>query len=239
MSLFSYLVMFQNRSELANQLSEKDLRGILGILKSTPGLLEAKLYTPVDAHDYHSDDSPCLQLALQLYFGDLTSLESVIGKDGHLQALAVPGAWPSLADTYVTHQVMVTRPFPVIDSAMKVPAGGLPCSYLVHYPGRALDFNAWLNYYLSHHPQVMKLYPGIREIEIFTRVDWCDAMPWERVNYMQRNKLVFDSPEALTEALFSSVRDKMRADYRNFPEFEGGSIHYSMSTMTVSGTLGN
>src|SRR5260370_164267 len=80
--------------------------------------------------------------------------------------------------------------------------------------------------YIAHHPPIMARFPGIREIEISTRVDWCSGLPWPRVECMQRNKVVFDNPAALTAALNSPVRDEMRADFRDFPPFSGKSTHY-------------
>lgn len=109
----------------------------------------------------------------------------------------------------------------------------MPCSYLVHYPGAAEDFNAWLAHYVDHRPGIMRKFPGIRQIEIYTRVDWVSFMPWERVDYMQRNKLVFDSPDALTTALFSPVIAEMRADFAQFPKFTGGNVHYPMLTREI------
>lgn len=230
---FSYFVTFQKESDPVSRISERDLKGISDIVAATPGLKQAKLYTPETASDYYTNDGPSPQFTMQLYFEDLEMLEEAIGKEGHLQALATAGAWPSLEGATVTHQVMLTRSYPVPDGTFNVPAGGLPCTFLVHYPGTASDFNAWLTYYLKHHPQIMKLFPGIREIEIYTRVDWIDAMPWQRVNYMQRNKVVFDCALALTEALHSSVRHEMRADLEKFPAFEGGNVHYPMATLTI------
>ena len=43
----------------------------------------------------------------------------------------------------------------------------------------------------------MARFPGIRQIEICTRIDWCGFLPWRRVDHMQRNKVVFDSAAAL------------------------------------------
>lgn len=230
---FSYLVTFRNNIDSASRISDSDLATVVRIVRSTPEVEQVKVYTPESARDCYTDDGPSPQLALQLYFDDLAELEAAIGPNGHLQALARPGALPSLDGADVTQQAMVTRPFPVLDPLSRVPADALPCSYLVHYPGSASDFNEWLAYYLSHHPQIMKFFPGIREIELFTRVDWCDAMPWRRVEYMQRNKLVFDSAAALTEALNSSVRHDMKADFNQFPAFEGSNRHYAMATMTL------
>jgi hypothetical protein len=45
---------------------------------------------------------------------------------------------------------------------------------------------------------------------------------------MQRNKVVFDSPDALNAALASPVRHEMRADFKNFPPFSGANLHFPM-----------
>jgi len=50
---------------------------------------------------------------------------------------------------------------------------------------------------------------------------------------MQRNKVVFDSAEALTAALNSPVRDEMRADYKQFPSFSGENAHFAMATREI------
>ena len=100
------------------------------------------------------------------------------------------------------------------------PAAEPACTYLVAYTGRAEDLNAWLAYYIAHHPPIMRRFPGIRGIEICTRLDWCSFLPCRRVEYMQRNKNVLDSPEALNAAINSPVRHEMRADFHKFPAFQ-------------------
>jgi hypothetical protein len=51
---------------------------------------------------------------------------------------------------------------------------------------------------------------------------------------MQRNKVAFDSAEALTAALNSPVRKEMRADYAALPPFSGRVTHYPMATSVIS-----
>jgi hypothetical protein len=230
----SYFVFFEDKEHPAERISEGDRRGICQIIKRTPGLLKAHLYTPAIVDGPFRDDGPAPQFALQLCFAGLPELEAVIAPDGHLQALATPGAWTSLAGTVAAQQAMMTRSFPVLHPRHDPAVERSSCSYLVHYPGRAEDLNIWLKYYLSHHPQLMKYLPGIREIGIFTRVDWCDSMPWQRVYPMQRNILVFDSPSALSAALNSPALQDMRADFKRFPPFTGGNIHHAMITSTIA-----
>ena len=47
---------------------------------------------------------------------------------------------------------------------------------------------------------------------------------------LQRNKVAFDSREALEAALDSPVRGEMRADFARFPRYAGRVTHYAMTT---------
>jgi hypothetical protein len=230
----SYFVFFENKGRSRTRVSAEDKDGICETIKRTPNLLRAHVYTPTTVDGPFMDDGPAPRFALQLYFSGLQELEAVIAPKGHLQALNSPGAWPSLAGTVAAQQAMMTRSFPVLQPRHEPRVVGPRCSYLVHYPGRADDLNLWLKHYLSHHPQLMRNLPGVREIEIFTRIDWCDSMPWQRVHHMQRNRLVFDSPSALTAALNSPALQDMRADFSRFPPFTGGNIHHAMLTSTIA-----
>lgn len=231
--LFSYFAIFDRAERADMRLSPGDLARVVEIARTTPLLRKALVYTPETARDPYLDDGPSPPLALQLYFDDLAQLEAALARDGHLQALVAPGALPSLTGAAVRQQAMLTRRFPVPDARFRTPAGGLPCSYLVHYPGAAADLNEWLAHYVAHHPPIMARFPDIREVEVYTRVDWCGFLPWPRDDYMQRNKVVFDSAAALTAALNSPVRHEMRADFNRFPPYTGANVHYPMATLTV------
>ena len=225
---FCYFVVFENQDDPGQRVTLADARSIRDIVAGTPDLRRANIYTPENAQDIYNRDGPPPQLGLQLYFDELSHLEAAIAADGHLQALARD--WPSLRGATATQQAMALRPFPVDDPRVQASAGGMPCSYVVHYDGQAEDLNAWFTHYVTHHPQIMRRFPGIREIEVLSRIDWCDAMPWQRVHHIQRNRVMFDSPEALTAALQSPVRHELRADYYQFPKYDGGNAHYPMAT---------
>jgi uncharacterized protein (TIGR02118 family) len=181
-------------------------------LRST-AMRKAHVYTPERADDPFLNDGAPPPLALQLYFDTLPALESACdlldyGKNAVAQAMAV-------------------RPFPV-------PNPGTPkCTYLVAYDGPAEDEHAWHAHYLAHHPPLMARLPGILELEVYTRVDWVAPAGWQRANCMQRNKVSFDSPAALSAALDSPERRAMRADYNRLPRFAGAVTHYPMSTRVV------
>jgi hypothetical protein len=200
------------------------LDGIAAALRHLPGLTQGQVFSPPPADTAHPfpDNEPAPPLALQLQFATIEALEAALVPDGAIAALGQG-----------TEQAMLTRRFPVPDPTLRTPSGALPCSYLVHYPGPAADLNAWNAHYNAHHPPVMAKFPGVRVIEIYTRLDWVSGLGWPKEDAMQRNKLLFDSPAALTSGLAPEVMQEMRADFHRFPAFEGGNTHYALLTRIV------
>jgi uncharacterized protein (TIGR02118 family) len=229
---FSLFLTFPARDPAA-RTSDADLERAAEVVKTTPRLRKGIVYTPATASDPYAKYPPPPQLALQLYFDEIAALEGAIAPRGHLQALAGADALPSVDKAAAAHQAMLTRAFAVPDPAFRTPEGALPCSDLIHYPGKAADLNAWLSHYLAHHAPLMVRLPGVREVEIYTRIDWCGALPWPRVEYMQRNKVVFDSAAALAAALNSPIRTAMRADFLKFPPFTDANRHAPMATRRI------
>lgn len=205
-----------------------EMEALRAVLARVPALDDALIFTPATASDLYVDDGAAPPLGMQLHFGRLEHLEAAAGRDGALQALGT--ALPSLAETRATAQAFWRREYPVDDPTLRTPPGALPCSYVVHYPGPASDLNAWLDHYMTGHPPLFRRFPGIRAIEILTRVDWVSHLPYARADHMQRNRVMFDSAEALTAALQSPVRHQLRADFHSFPPFEGGNAHFPMWT---------
>jgi hypothetical protein len=232
MSISLFMTILDPAGE--RRIQPDDLATVAGMVGSIPNLTEGLLFTPLEQQVTHPfmNDGPAPVLALQLRFRDLFACEAAAGQGGILAKLAAGTGLSSLVGLEVSHQVMVTRSFPV-DVAEHPPGAGSPCSYLVHYPGAAEDLNAWHLHYLEHHPRIMRTFPNVRQIEIYTRIDWIDRLSSRRVEYMQRNKLVFDSPEALSHALASDVIKHMRADFSQFPPFTGGNKHFPMLTRFV------
>jgi uncharacterized protein (TIGR02118 family) len=172
-------------------------------------------------------------LALQLYFDEIAALEAAAGRHGALKALAEAGALPTVDTSGASQQAMLARPYPVPDPAFRTQAGRLACSDIIHYPGKAEDFDAWLAFYIESHVPLMRRLPGIRELELYTRIDWTSGLPWPKAEHMQRNKVVFDDADALAAALASPVRAEMRADFLRFPRFTEGNRHNPMATREV------
>jgi hypothetical protein len=217
---------FQNNPPV----SAGEMAKLHGALRAAPMLLKALVHTPERASDPYLDDGLGPQLMLQLYFAELADLETALAADGHLAVLMSRDEFPALAHADVAQQAMLVRSFAVNEPTFKNAHEGCCCTYLVSYEGEAEDLNAWLRHYLGKHAEHMANLPSIRELEVYTRLDWVTWLPWPRVNFMQRNKVVFDSPDALTQALNSPVRHKMRECYRAFPRFTGPTTHYAMAS---------
>jgi len=203
------------------------------LLRAMPKLHKALIHTPANASDPYVRDGPAPSLVLQLYFDELPDLEAALSRSSHLGALASRDEFPALAQADVTQQAMLVRPLAVPEPAFETAPGEPYCTYLVSYEGEAEDLNAWHAHYLENHTKHMAMFPKIRELEVYTRLDWVSRNPWRRLNFMQRNKVAFDSPDALQRALHSPVRHEMRADFRAFPPFSGPNNHYAMATRVL------
>lgn len=181
-----------------------------------PACRAALRHTPARAHDpYLNDGAPPAQV-LQLYFDSLAGLEAAAG--------ALGGPWSA--------QAMAVHRFPVREGSGEA-ADGPRCTYLVAYEGPAEDEAAWHAEYLAHHVPLMASLPGLRELEVYTPIDWRCPGALERVRYLQRNKVVFDGEEALSAALSSPVRSAMRAHFRTLPAFAGRVTHYAMASVRL------
>ena len=217
-------------------LDAHDHQGLLALLRGCPALVEGHVMVPVHAHDPHYaaelHTSPAL--VLQLEFAEIADLERCLRPHGHLSLLAHPDTLPSLDGATASHQAMLTRRYPVAEPLPASPAEGV-VSYMVEYAGPAKDENAWHQFYVEGHPPLLAKFPGIRKIEIYTPALVISALPFAMRKSMQRNKTVFDSPEAMTAAMASPVRDALRRDFHKFPAFEGAATHYPFRTLSVAG----
>lgn len=214
--------------------SAAELAALSALLAATPGMSKALLYTSASTHDPYLDDGKPPSLVIQTYFSELQALEAAFTRNSPLQKLIDPTFLPSQAGTTIVQEALAVRHYKVPDANFQTPAGQPHCTYLVAYCGPAEDLNLWLTHYIGHHPPIMARFPGIRQIEICSRIDWCGALPVPVFAHMQRNKVVFDSPAALTAALNSPVRHEMRADFHEFPPYAGGNTHFPMLTRVVT-----
>lgn len=228
----SYFLTYRaNHASLPPQtLPEGALTEVARIVEAAPALAGAVLHTPSQTSDPYLRDAPGAALVAQLYFDDIDVLETQLAPGGYLQALADPGTLPWLRDMALSQQAMLARRF-----AVPAPGavGNVRCTYLVAYDGAPRDYSAWHTHYVTHHVPLMTQLPHIREVEVCTRLAWASALAAARDDAVQRNKVVFDTPDALTQALQSPVRHEMRRDFLASPPFDGASRHEPMASLIV------
>jgi uncharacterized protein (TIGR02118 family) len=202
---------------------------LAALLPSIPDWRCVVLHTPVAGvtHDPAIADEPPPAFTIQFYFDELDALEATLRSDGPLAALLDPQRFPRLADCALTHQAMAVRHYPVAAPGSVQP-GETRCSHLVGYEGPAEDFNAWIGHYLDRQPPIVARLPGVRDIEAYTRLDYRCELPMPRSYAMQRNKMAFDSVDALNAALASPVHHEMREDFKRFPPFSGAVLQCPM-----------
>jgi uncharacterized protein (TIGR02118 family) len=169
-------------------------------------------HRPDRVRDPFLDDGAGPAEVVQVYFETLAALE---------RAAMTIGA-PAEAEAMLVHRFAGPAPW------QRAPQRY--CTYLVAYDGPADDEAAWLAYYLEHHPPLMSTLPEIRELEIYTPVQWRCPATLTRVRHLQRNKVAFDTTAALAAALDSPVRREMRADFARFPPYRGRVTHFAMTT---------
>lgn len=210
----------------APALSDADRAWLDAVLPGTPAPSRPLVHTPARTRDPDLDDGRPPALVLQPYFADLAGLDAA---PRHPQILATPDALASLCGAATTQRPRLARAFPVPEPC-RPPVMG---SDLVANEGEADYPDAWLAHHTSHHTAIMARFPGIREIEVGTRLDWPGALPGPHVNHILRNEVVFDDPPALTAALNSPVRHAMGADYATSRKFAGPVAHVPMRTAIV------
>jgi uncharacterized protein (TIGR02118 family) len=172
--------------------------------------------------------SPCC--VLQWYFDDLGLLETALQTDGAMHSIVARITKAAAVNLTFAQQAMAVRPFAIPNPREPDPRAER-CTYLVSYEGEAEDFNAWLTHYITHHPPLMAQLPGIRELEIYTRLDVRSGLNIPRAAAMQRNKVVFDTPAALAAALASPIRAHMKQDFNAFPPYSGPTPHFPMRSI--------
>ena len=217
------------------ELSDADLESVASVVRALPGLQEGLAFTPMAAGEQpFAKDGRGPPLVLQLDFATAQDLDAALAGASPLAQIVRPGALPSLAKAAVACQRMIGRRFATPDPVFRRAPGALPCTFLVDYPGTADNLEAWLDHYDAYHPPIMTRFPAIREVATFRPApEAANDLPCGRATSMQRNKVAFDSSEALVAALASSVMAEMRADSAAFPPYSQRATHFVMATVDL------
>jgi hypothetical protein len=229
--------LFMVYRDAEGQLSDADLQSVTDVVQALPGLQDGLAFTPIAAagEQPFASDGRGPPLVLQLDFATAQDLDAALMGAGSLAQIVRPGALPSLANAAVACQRLIGRRFATPDPVFRVPHGSLACTFLVDYPGATDNLEAWLDHYDAHHPPIMTRFPEIREVATFRPdAEATNDLPCARETSMQRNKVVFDTPDKLAAALASPVMAEMRADSAAFPPYSQRPTHFVMATRRLS-----
>ena len=101
-------------------------------------------------------------------------------------------------------------------------------SYFVGYDGRSADPEGFLGHYRTEHAGLLKGFDGIQGLTLHTPVDWTDPCPIQKGGLNLLAQITFESTEALNGGLASDARRIARADFVNFPNFDGQIYHQAL-----------
>jgi uncharacterized protein (TIGR02118 family) len=229
MSYCLFLLAQQARTPVG-AAGQEPLSRLVSVLRGIPGLTHLMGHRAISGvHDPAIKNAAGPAHAFQLYFDELLSLEQVLRSESVLDRALASGDAPLRRPFQWSHQAMAVRRYELPGHSLQPEAAVQQgCTYFVSYEGQSADDEEWLAHYLRHHPPIMKKLPGLRKLEVYSRIDYSSELDIERSRALQRNLVVFDSQQQLNEALDSPVREELRADYDGFPPFKGVSPHGAM-----------
>ena len=210
-------------------LQDDFLQHELQALASIPGVERIDRYDLADFADPMTNDGKGPILTLQTCFNDLASLEAGL-RSTELGVLA--NKLQELPGASLTQDAMDMLFFPVAGES-KPAEWTAPLSYVVRYHHPSREPEAFVEFYITHHPQIEAHFPGIRSIMCYTPVEFDDPGDIRCENYMLGNEVVFDSTATLHAALTSPVLKDMKADSANFPDY-GHNTHFAMHRRRIA-----
>jgi hypothetical protein len=193
-----------------------------------PELSALDIYRSIEdgAKDPFNDDKNGPLLIVMLEFKSPSALASArVAIERELSRLP--------ADVAVTVTGMERKFYPVAGENAASPLRA-PFSYVVRYHRPAEDEAAFIDNYISTHPETLGKLPKIRSVMCYFPVS---APPgrYPAADYMIGNEVVFDTLADFNEAMQSPVRQELRQHFREFPPFTGINTHFPMNRVRLTG----
>ncbi len=196
-------------------------------MSKIPGLERLDTYLPESSNDPYLDDGYGPAIMVQGVYPDPQALRVAFASDAFKASIeSIP---PNSA---LTHDAMSMHFYPV-EGEQQPAEWTAPVSYVVRYHRPAEDEQAFIDYYVGHHPQMLGRFAGIRNVMCYLPIEWDDPTGLPRADYLLGNEVVFDSLNALNDSLKTPLRDELREDFNNFPPIQGRNTHYAMTRKRV------
>ncbi len=227
MSIALFLVVNSDDIEVGT-LADDFIAPGLKALAELAGVERIDRYDLAEFDDPMTNDGKGPILTLQVCFSDVDSLEAGL-RSSEFKTIADELA--ALPGARLSHDAMEMLFLPVAgeDEPGEWTA---PLSYVVRYHHPSVEPEAFVEFYITHHPQVEANFPDIRSIMCYVPIEFQAHADIHHENYMLGNEVVFDSTAALHAALTSPVLKDMKADSANIPDY-GHNTHFPMHRRRV------
>lgn len=224
----SLLFFLEVRSDQPVRLSDTDLSNISVRARTLPTLLGLRLFTPLEGgHDPFLKDEHPPGLVILAEVNGKDCLGKLLNSTELEKLIAMLG---KLGDSIeLTQEAMSLDPY----QSNETKPGQADVSYLVNYQRPAEDENTFLEYYRTHHPQILLKFPAIRRVELGLPIEWSPHPEIHHANRMLYCEVSFDSLDALNNSLQSETRAELRKDYEHFPPFSGSVTHFAMQRREI------
>ncbi|HWK61920.1 MAG TPA: hypothetical protein VNT00_10900 [Eoetvoesiella sp.] len=201
-------------------------------LRRLDGLLRATLCISEPLADPLLNERTHAGACLALYFRTHHDLTQACANAAALNALFLSEPFRGCDPGELSHQVMQAHCFSTSDGTMGGIQGGF--GYMVGYEGDPTDPAAWVADYMENHVSLMQRLPGIRHIEVFTRIEpYVIPSMGLGQNWMLRNMACFATRREMAAALRSPARAALLAHRSGMAEHGGESEHISVSFQTM------
>ena len=188
-----------------------------GFLKNNQ-IESVHLFTRYIKGKLSNDDEDPPELTLQIDFGSIEGLYAIFASSELTTLFPLLGASDAIQDVF--------RPihYPIAGEVNSLPRRA-PMSYNVRYYQPIDDAKTFVEFYLTHHPQILAYMPLIRNVLCYLPVQWDDQIGFPNSGCIIGNEVVFDSFEDLQAANRSDVRVRLREDMQACPVPAGPSSH--------------
>lgn len=168
---------------------------------------------------FDSDQKPP-ELSLQVDVRSIESLQEIFaGSD-------LATLFPLLDGCKATQDCFEPIHFPVTGEAEPLPRRAL-LSYNVRYYQPVGDVKSFVEFYLTHHPQILTDLPLIRNILCYLPIQLDDQIGFPGTSCIIGNEVVFDTFQDFRAAQLSDVRVRLREDMQVSPVPAGPNTHFA------------
>ena len=212
------------------QISPADLRRHfvdqpLAFLTAVPAVVSVDLFVPEPGDVAQFDDPASPALIVQINVNSASDAEALIQTDDFQRLIMDKSAYPAPVEKLALDVFeIVNYPIPGHETP---PPRTASLSFVVRYYGPTEDAAAFAKFYTENHPQILAMFPGIRNVLCYLPLDWRSTKKVSDSSTILGNEVVFDDFDALNRALQSDVLDRVKEDGKSFAEF-GYNTHYAM-----------